>query len=103
MLLERGVEVHDLFHRGVEAGQEHVAYHQDAERVVLVLEALDVAVLVFFAQVVLGQPLLVVVGRRHDQHRLGAVEAVEGLLVDDGGVAADGDDLGLEAVVRLPE
>ena len=98
MLPERRVEIHDLLDRRVETGEQHVADDEDGQRVVLVLEALDQLVLLLLAQVPARQALLVVVARGHDEGRLGAVQAIQGFLVGDRGVAARRDDLGLEAV-----
>ena len=50
MLLERRIEIHHLFRRRVEAGQQHVAHHQDGERVITILEPLDEPVLFLLAQ-----------------------------------------------------
>ena len=98
MLLEGRVEVHHLLDRRVEAGEQHVADHQHGQPVVAILEPLDRLVLLVLAQVPARQPLLVVVARRHDEGRLGAVQPVERLLEGDRGVAARRDHLGLESV-----
>ena len=98
VLLERRIEVHHLLDRRVEAGEQHVAHHQDGERVGVVLEPFDKPVLLVLAQVPARQPRLVVVARRHDHGRLGSVQPVQRLLVGDGGVAARCDHLGLESV-----
>ena len=57
-------------------------------------------VLLVLAQVPARQPRLVVVARRHDEGRLGAVQPVQRLLVGDRGVPARRDHLGLEPVRR---
>ena len=61
-------------------------------------EALDQPVLLLLAQVPAGQAFLVVVARRHDQGRLGTIQAIQRLLVSDSGVTARRHHLGLEAV-----
>ena len=96
-LLERRVEIHDLLDRRVEAGEQHVADDQDAQRILRILELLDRLVLLVLAEVPARELRLVVVARRHDQGRLRAVQPVQRLLVGDRGVAARRDHLRLEA------
>ena len=98
VLPQRRVEVHDLLDRGVEAGEQHVADDQDRERVTALLEALHQPVLLLAGEMPVGEALGVVVLRRHDQRRLGGVQAVEGLLVGRGRIPAHRHHLGLEAV-----
>ena len=98
VLLERRVEVHHLLDWRVEAGEQHVAHHQDGQRVGVVLEPFDEPVLLVLAQMPASQPCLVVVAGRHDHGRLGSVQPVQRLLVGDRGVAARRDHLGLESV-----
>ena len=98
VLPERRVEVHDLLHRRIEAGEQHVADHQDGQRIVAVPEASDEPVLLLPAQAPARQAFLVVVARRHDHGRLGSVQPVQRLLAGGRVVAARGDHLGLEAV-----
>ena len=71
VLLQRLVEIHDLLDRRVETGQQHVAHHQDGQRIVPILEPVDGLLLLVLAQMPLRQALLVVVAGRHDDHRLG--------------------------------
>ena len=98
VLLEGRVEVHHLLDRRVEAGEQHVADHQHGQPVVAILEPLDGLVLLVLAEAPAGQPRLVVVARRHDEGRLGAVQTVQRLLEGNRGVAARRHHLGLEPV-----
>ena len=66
--------------------------------VVPILKPLDGLVLLVLAQVPAGQPRLVVVARRHDEGRLGAVQPLQRLLEGDRGMAARRHHLGLEPV-----
>jgi hypothetical protein len=98
VFLQRRVQVHHLLDRGVEAREEHVADDEDLERIVLLQEAGDQLLALVLARVVLHQPLGVLVRARDDHGRLRAVEAVEGLLVEDCDLPGASHHLGLESV-----
>jgi len=110
MLPKRAVQVHDLLHRRVKAGQEHVFDDQEAEHALRqrLSETVDQRLLLLLGGVVLGQELLVIVGAGEDDPGLDLAadllaehfdfQAVEGLAVLDAGLARDADDLGLKAV-----
>ena len=68
VLLERLVEIHDLLDRRVETGQQHVAHHEDGQRVVPILEPVDCLLLLVLGEMPACQSRLVVVAGRHDDH-----------------------------------